>query len=166
MISIADQLEGMRAAMPARKNNVVRHRMLGHEIDALVLKSVETWPGTTAAFIYEAVITFGLTKVSVDESLRHLVKSGAVVAAQRKSIEKAHYWPARLSDLAAEWGQDFAKRVMTFLAEHGDASTKEVAEFIGYDDSAARSALRRIPGVESYAVKAGRGRKLMWRTVK
>ena len=166
MISIADQLEGMRAVMPARKDKAMRHGLLGHEIDALVLASVEAVAGRTADGIYEDFGWTELTPIAIYESLRRLVKSGAVVAAQRKSIEKAHYWPARLSDLAAEWGQDFAKRVMTFLAEHGDASTKAIAGFIGYDDSAARSALRRIPGVESYAVKAGRGRKLMWRTVK
>lgn len=140
--------------------------MLGHEIDAIVLASVERWPGTTAAFIHGDLTEFGLTKASVDESLRSLVRAGSAVVAQRKPIEKAHYWPARLSDLAAEWGQDFAKRVTTFLDEHGDASTKDVAEFIGYQEGSARRALHRTTRVESYAVKAGKSRKLMWRNVK
>ena len=166
MISITDQLEGMRAAMPARKDKAIRHGLLGHEIDALVLARVEAVVGRTADGIYDDFGWTELTPIAIYESLRRLVNSGAVVSAQRKSIEKARYWPARLSDLAAEWGQDFAKRVMAFLHENGDASTKEVAGFIGYDESSARRALLRIPGVESYAVKAGRGRKLMWRNVK
>ena len=166
MMSITDQLKAMRAAMPARKDKAMRHGLLGHEIDALVLASVEAVAGRTADGIYDDFASTELTLIAIYESLRRLVKSGAVVSAQRKSIEKARYWPARLSDLATELGQDFAKRVMTFLDERGDASTKEVAEFIGYNESSARRALRRIHGVESYAVKAGRGRKLMWRTVK
>lgn len=167
MISIADQLKGLGAAMPARKEKaVIRHGMLGHEIDALVLEEVVAHPGSLAEFIHDAVEHHGLTDLSVSQSLRRLVVAGKVVEAQRRHTEKKRYWPPSHAQEAREWSLSFDQRVKEFLDKHGEASTKDVADFLGYNQSSTRRALHRMPGVESYEVKAGKGRKLMWRAVK